>query len=92
MAQFMPRCLQCVESESRELFLYQHVVCIVGRDGEDGHTILRERFDEGEQYSGLREGERAFEFQANPGRAGIGVLRDVRGGTNDREFVSRAGD
>ena len=48
------------------LFLDQDVIRVVGRDGEDGDAVCRERLDEGEQDSGLRKRERAFEFQADP--------------------------
>ncbi len=82
---------QGVQSPSK-LLLDQHVVRIVGRDGEDGHAIVREWFDEGKQNSSLREGERTFKFQANPALAGIDDLWEVRGGTDNREFISGAGD
>lgn len=70
----------------------QNVIRVVGRDREDGYAIRRDRFDEGEQHSGLRKGKWAFEFQANPAGAGIDTVRNVLCRTNDGKFFRAARD
>ena len=70
----------------------ENVIGVVGRDREDGNRVVRERRDEGEQNSGLRERERAFELEADPARRRGELFRDVVGGTHDGEFFGSSAD
>ena len=88
----MPRFAQRVDSSVYVFLRDENVVGVVSRNGEDGDAVVRQRLDEGEQHSGLRERERAFELEADPARAGIDTFRDVFGRANDRKLFWGAGD
>ena len=87
----MPGFTQDID-RSAVFFWDQHVVGVESRNGEDWNGVVRQRLDEGKQHSGLREGERAFEFQADPAVGRVNIRRKIGGGADDGEFVGGAGD
>jgi hypothetical protein len=73
-------------------FLDEDIVGVVGADGEDGDTVAGKRLDEGEQDSGLRKQEWAFELEARPAWTGGDIFGKNAGWADDGEFVGGAGD
>src|ERR1700722_12104028 len=64
--QFVPCMKQGIQGSVSIGLLNEYVVGVVGRDGEDGNAITRERLDKRQQYSGQREREWALELEADP--------------------------
>ena len=87
-----PACCRLLIARSRKFFLDQHVIRVVGGDGEDRDAVVGERFDERKQDSGLRERERAFELEADPAVRGLHIRGKVVRRADDGEFVGGAGD
>ena len=56
---------------AHKLFLHQHVVGVVRRNGKDWNAVIGEWFDEREQHSSLRRREWPFELETNP--VGLGA-------------------
>src|SRR5208282_4053181 len=76
----------------REFFLHENIIRVVSRNGKDRNSAIRQRLDDREQHSGLRERKWSFEFQADPAGAGIDISRHVVGRADDGEFVVGARD
>src|SRR5580658_10008571 len=66
--EFVAGRLQSIKSRSRELLLHQNIIRVICRNREERNTVIRQRPDEREQHSGLRERKRAVELKTNPAR------------------------
>jgi hypothetical protein len=84
---FVSRLLKDIERRARELFQDQHVIRVIGRDGEDGNSVRRERLNERQQYSCLRERKRSLEFEADPAMWGLNVCGKIFSCADDGKFV-----
>jgi hypothetical protein len=74
----------------RKLFLDKHIVRVIGGDSEDGNISRGQRFDKREQNPGLRERERAFEFQAHPAVRRMHFGWKISRWTDNGEFLAGA--
>src|SRR5579862_1296430 len=90
--QFMSGLAQQMECSICVVLGNENVVGFVSRNCEDRDIVCRERFNERQEHSSLRERKRAFELEANPMRPRLVFFRNVPARANNREFVSRASD
>src|ERR1700757_2532544 len=84
----MSRLLQTVERHPGKFFLDQNVICIIGRDREDRDAIRRQRLNERQQHTSLRERKRPFELQANPTMRRRNIVRKILSLTHNRQLVA----